>query len=457
MAHTPGCSRRSFLKSSGVLAAGAVAIRPALARANPDALALAGGKPAVTMPVKERLPIYRWPQFDQAEKDAVQAALDCDSGSVYHYLADLEAKWKQYNQVPFCKTHMNGTSALTAMYFALTRQFKPGTEIMVPSYTFFGAILPMRLFGFVPVFVDVNPKTATLCANHARKVITPRCRAIMGMHSWGLPCEMDHINDFAKEKGLVVIEDCAHAHGASMQGKMVGNHSDLAIYSFQATKVLPGIEGGMGIYHKREDFERAAAFGHYEVCGQYVAGAPTAVNALAPKSDYRRYVGTGLGMKLRMHPLAAAVILKQLEKLDRQNETINSQVRKLNDRICQLPGLSEPVCRADQKRVYYSTNMLLLDEAKAGMTRAAVVKALQAEGVGVGAGNYPENHQCVVYSEPQWWHHTPNVPKVLDGCKEVNARAINVALFRRDAPALVEQYAKAFEKVWAHRDRVAKA
>jgi dTDP-4-amino-4,6-dideoxygalactose transaminase len=439
-----------------MLAAGTVALRPSLARANPAALALAGGKPAVTMSVKERLPIYKWPQYEQAEKDALQAAMDCDSGSIYHYLAELEAKWKKYNQVPFCKSHMNGTSAATSIYFALTRQFKPGTEILVPSYTFFGAVLPMRLFGFVPVFVDVNPKTATLCPNHARKVITSKCRAIMGMHSWGLPCEMDHINDFAKEKGLVVIEDCAHAHGASMQGKMVGNWSDMALYSFQATKVLPGIEGGMGIYHKREDFERATVFGHYEVCGQYVAGTPTAAGALSPKSEYRRYTGTGLCMKLRMHPLAAVLIMKQLEKLDKQNETINSQVRKLNDRICQLPGLSEPVCRPDQKRVYYSTNMLFLDEAKAGMSRAAVVKALQAEGVAASLGSYPENHLNTVYSEAQWWHHKPNLPKVLPGCQEVNSRAINVALFRRDAPALLEQYAQAFEKVWAHRDRVAK-
>ena len=149
--------------------------------------------------------------------------------------------------------------------------------------------------------------------------------------------------------------------------------------------------------------------------------------------------------------------MRQLENLDRQNTIINSQVRKLNDRILHLPGLSEPVCRPDQKRVYYSTNMLFVDEAKAGMSRANIVKALQAEGVSVGIGSYPENHQYTVYKEAQWWHHQPNVPAVLKGCKEVNSRAINVALFRRDAPQLVEQYAKAFEKVWAHRDRVAKA
>ena len=82
-----------------------------------------------------------------------------------------------------------------------------------------------------------------------------------------------------------------------------------------------------------------------------------------------------------------------------------------------MPGLSEPVCRPDQERVYYSTNMLFLDEAKAGMSWAAVVKALAAEGVSIGAGDYPENHKCKIYSEPQWWHHPINVPKVLTAAR----------------------------------------
>jgi perosamine synthetase len=112
---------------------------------------------------------------------------------------------------------------------------------------------------------------------------------------------------------------------------------------------------------------------------------------------------------------------------------------------------AEPVCRKEQDRVYYSTNMLFLDEVKAGMSRDTLIKALQAEGVLVSLGSYPENHNCTIYSESQWWHHPIDVPKVLPGCQEVNSRAINVAFFRTPAPELVEQYVKAFEKVLAHR------
>jgi perosamine synthetase len=453
--------RREFLKSAGTLAAGlylasgnplAGAEEPST-EAKKEVLAVKGGSPAVTYPAEKRAVVFKWPPYGDTEKEAVKAALDCDSGGFYRYGPRLEAKWREYNGVPFAKTHINGTSAITSMFFAL--DLPPGSEIMTPSYTFFGAILPMRLFGYVPVFVDINPHTATFDVEHARKVITPKTRALVAMHSWGLPCEMDLINDFAREHDLIVMEDCAHAHGASMQGKKVGNFGQMGIYSFQATKPLTGIEGGMGVYQNRKHFERATAFGHYEECGTYVPGSPTGAGSLAQDSPYRKYTGTGLGMKLRMHPLAAVILLKQMEKIDKQNAIINTQVRKLNDRICRLPGLSEPVCRKDQDRVYYNGNMLFLDEKQAGISRDKLIKALVAEGVSAFVWEYPENHKFTVYSEPQWWHHPPQIPKTLSGCQEVNSRSFNVPLLRREAPELVEQYINAFEKIWANRKELA--
>ena len=446
-------NRRHFLKVAGAAAAAATLGRTS--HAAEETLAIKGGKPAVTVPLKDRLSVLKWPQYAKAEKDAVMAALECDCGSVYKHLYDLEDKWRTYQGAPFVKSHQNGTSAVMSMFFAL--DLPPGSEIMVPSYTFFGAITPMRFFGLVPVFVDINPRTATFDLEHAKRMLNPKVKAVMPMHSWGQPCEMDHICAWAKEQGLSVLEDCAHSHGASMQGKKMGTFGRMGICSFQGTKPLPGLEGGMGFYQNREDFERATALGHYEACGHFPSGGPMARSVVASDSPYRKYEGTGLGLKLRMHPLAAVLIMKQLETLDARNAMIKRQVRQINDRVCQLPGLFEPFCRPDQQRVYYSTNMLFLDETKAGMSRATVVKALSAEGVGASQGSYPENHKCTIYKEPQWWHHAPVVPDVLPGCQEVNAKAINISLFRQEAPELVEQYVKAFEKVWAHRNELGKA
>jgi dTDP-4-amino-4,6-dideoxygalactose transaminase len=436
-----GTSRRDFLKTTGAVAAGiALSGGAAVAQTPPAPLAIDGGKPAVNFPAERVKTATKWPRFGEEEKQAVWELLELDCGSVYRDLPLLEEEWKAYHDVPFVKAHNNGTSTLTSMFFAL--DLPPGSEILVPSYTFFATILPMRFFGYVPIFVDLNPKTATFDLDYAAKHLTANTRAIVPMHSWGLPCDMDQICDFAKEKGLIACEDAAHAHGASLKGKKMGAWGSIGIFSLQATKPLPAIEGGMGMYQTRELYERAAAFGHYEDPPKFAKDSPNA-----------KYTGTGYGQKYRIHPVAAVIARKQLAKLDEHNTGVRRRVRSLNDRLTQLPGLSEPFCRADAERAYYSSNMLFLDEKKAGMTRAALLKALQAEGVSASSGEYPEQHKYTIYSEEKWWHHKPIIPD-LPGTAEVNRSCIYLPLWYEDVPELVEQYVQAFEKIWAQRDKL---
>lgn len=425
--------------------AGLTLASPAFAQGKSETLALDGGAKTVTFPDKQHADLLRWPRYTDAEKKAVCAVLD--SNKFYEELPAFEKEWQEYLKAPFVKSHMNGTSALTSMFFALSLDLPPGSEIMVPSYTFFATIVPMRFFGFVPIFIDIDPKTACFDLEDAKKKLTKDTRALVPMHSWGMPCEMDKINDWAKEKGLIVCEDAAHAHGASIGGKKVGNFSAMAIYSYQASKVMPLIEGGMGIYSTREYYERATAFGHYEAPSKFPENSP-----------YRKYDGTGFGQKLRMHPLSAAIGRVQLRKLDAGNATVAARVAKLNARLLPLPGLSEPWIRADMKRVYYAINMLLLDTKKAGFNRNQAMKALQAEGVKFGgfASGYPEQHKFFMYSEAKWWHHPIKVPSSLPGTAQINTTALHLPLFYEDAPELDEQYVKAFEKVWARKSKVAK-
>jgi dTDP-4-amino-4,6-dideoxygalactose transaminase len=304
----------------------------------------------------------------------------------------------------------------------------------------------MRFFGYVPIFIDIDPKTACFDLEDAKRKLTPRTRALVTMHSWGLPCEMDLITSWAKEKGLIVLEDCAHAHGASMQGKKMGTWGSMGIYSFQASKPLPAVEGGMGMYQTREYYERAAAFGHYEDPEKFAADSPV-----------HKYIGTGFGQKYRMHPLGAAVARQQLRGLDRQNQVIADNIKQLNRRLCQLPGLSEPVCRPDQHRAYYAGNMLMFDAKRAECSRAALIKALKAEGVRASFWDYPEQHKLTIYSEAKWWHHQPTIPTSMPGNEQVNAGHIFLPSFCGEADELNEQYAKAFEKVWAHRKELPSA
>jgi dTDP-4-amino-4,6-dideoxygalactose transaminase len=410
-----------------------------------ETLAVNGGPKAVTYPADRHAALTKWPRFGAAEKKALHDLIDrvANPTQFYEELPAFEKEWKEYTKSPFVKAHMNGSSALTSMYFAL--DVPAGSEILVPSYDFFSDCLAMRFFGYVPVFVDIDPKTSCFDLDDAKRKLTSETKALVPMHAWGLPCEMDRLQDFAKEKGLILLEDAARAHGASMLGKKMGTWGQMGIFSFQGSKPLPAVEGGMGMYQTREYFERAAAFGHYEDPATFPEDSPV-----------RPYEGTGFGQKYRMHPFAAAVARQQLRGVDERNAVVAKNVRALNERLLQLPGISEPRCRPDQQRVYYYMSMLFLDESKAGFNRDAMLKAIKAEGVPVSTWDYPEQHKLKIYSEAKWWHHQPRIPSSMPGNTQVNSTHFFLPLLHGEAPELIEQYVKAFEKVWAHRAALAR-
>jgi len=437
------CGRRGFLQAGGMALLGAVA--PKLAAGKPranESLALFGGSPAVSVPESRLDELSRWPRYGAEEKRILHELID--NNKFYEELPAFEQEWKEFTGSPYVKAHMNGSSAITSMFFAL--DLPPGSEIMVPSYDFFSDCLAMRFFGYVPNFIDIDPATSCFDLNDAKRKLTAKTKAMFPMHAWGLPCEMDHILEFAKEKGLIVIEDAAHAHGASMQGKRMGTWGVMGIFSFQASKVLPAVEGGMGMYQTREYYERAAAFGHYEDPEKFPADSPV-----------RAYEGTGFGQKYRMHPFAAAVARQELRGLEALIAQVERNIRRLNTPLVELPGLSEPRLRPDQKRVYYYANMLLLDPAKAGFSRDALLKALEAEGVRASSWDYPEQHKLKIYSEAKWWHHPPVIPASMPGNDSVNHNHIFLSHLYDQADDVIAQYVKAFQKVWAHRSQLPNA
>lgn len=429
-------TRRNFLKSSGALAAGMCLTGTHTDSAKGEMLAFKGGPKAVTVPFDDA---SRWPRYGKEEKEAVVELVESPG---YGPIKALEEEWKEYFKLPYCKAHYNGTSAITAMFFALN--LPPGSEIMVPCSTFWATIMPMRFFGLTPIFIDIHPRTLCFDVEDAKRKLTKNTKAMFPVHYLGMPADMDYICDFAEEKGLIVLEDACHAHGASMHGKPMGAWGRMACFSFQASKPLPAIEGGMGNYQNQEDYERASTLGHYE-CPR----------TFPEDSQYHKYGKTGLGLKLRMHPMAAALAQCQLKKLSKRNSDGLAQTRRLNDRLIQLPGLYEQQNRPDVDRVFYAANRFLFNETEAGMSREACIKALQAEGVKVSRSGAQFQCDAPAYHEPEWWHHMPIIADRYPGAEEVNRRGISLPYFTKDVPDLVDQYTHAFEKVWAHRKELA--
>ena len=237
---------------------------------------------------------------------------------------------------------------------------------------------------------------------------------------------------------------CAWAQNASINGKYVGNWGQIGAFSCKGSKMVPAIEGGIANYENREYYERATTFGHYECPGQFPS-----------TSKYRKY-GTGLGLKLRIHPMGAALARCQLRILDRQTEMERQQAHSLNSRLCQLPGISEQAAGPGVKRVYWRCNALFIDPAKAGMSRDAAVRALKAEGVAISNLSYSISHRDAAFKEPEWWHNPPVIPDQLPGLDEAMRTGISLPRFTKPVPELIDQYVAAFEKVWAHRAALGK-
>ena len=309
---------------------------------------------------------------------------------------EFEKAWLEFHKAPFCKTYSSGTGALTSMLFAL--DLPPGSEILVPDDSTWFPVVPMRFFGLVPVWVDINPRTLNIDVEDCKRRLTKNTRAIMPVHWFGLPCDMDHICDFAKEHGLEVVEDASHAHGASLKGRHMGTWGRMSGFSLQASKPLPAIEAGIGMYQNRRDYERAACL--------RALGCVEALLRRQPVSQVP-YHGVGAA-SCGIHPIAAILAKIQLKHLAERNAAGVAQMKRLNDRLTQLPGLSAPHVRPDCQRVYYNRNFLFFDEAKAGMSREACLKALKAEGVHVGAysglGNllhtYPVFQEAAMVAPP---------------------------------------------------------
>ena len=152
-----------------------------------------------------------------------------------------------------------------ALYFILkAMDFPPGSEIVVPAFTFWVVPEMARVAGLTPVFADIDPSTFTLSPRAVERAITERTRAVLPTHLYGLSCDMDPILDLARRHKLKVVEDCAHSLGATYKGQMVGTLGDASFFSFQAFKPLNTYGGGLAWMRDADLARRVGEFADAE-------------------------------------------------------------------------------------------------------------------------------------------------------------------------------------------------
>lgn len=274
--------------------------------------------------------IPAWPQPTGAELDMIDDVLRSGAwgSAAGHYVKDFEAAFAEYQGARHGLACANGTLALVAALGALDLPF--GTEVIVPSYTFFATAAAPAFAGLVPVFCDTAPGTWLMDPDRLESLIGPHTGAIMPVHLSGALCDMDAILAVAHEHGLPVIEDAAQAAGARWRGRGVPV-ADMATFSFQTSKNVPAGEGGIILTDDDDLAERLYA----------------AINVgRAPGGGWYDHVAFGLN--LRLSEMAGAVLTAQLAQHPQQQRVRQANAERLYAALAPVDGIElSPVAYSD--------------------------------------------------------------------------------------------------------------
>lgn len=353
-----------------------------------EKLALLGGER-----VREK-PFPPHPVIGEEEKRAVMEVLQ--SGKLSTFIAhpgesflggekirQFEREFASYHRVKYAVSFNSATAALHGAVVAVG--VKAGEEVIVPPYTFSSTATCALMHNAIPVFVDIKADIFCIDPAGIEQAITPRTRAIIPVHLFGHPTDMNEIMVIAKKHGLMVIEDCAQAPGAIYKGKHVGTIGDCGIFSFTETKNITTGEGGMLITNDDGIAEIARMIrNHGEV--------------ILESQSQRTYRSDILGWNYRMTEMEAAIGIEQLKKLDKLNSRRIELANYLSENLGEVEGLTPPVVYPWARHVYFIFALKYNQDA-ISIPRDLFVKALVAEGIPVGAGYVRPLYLNPIYHE----------------------------------------------------------
>lgn len=281
------------------------------------------------------------PFLDAAEAECVNRALSqgAISGFFGDYLTQFEAEFSRYSD---CEHGVAVNSGTTALHLALvTLGIKPGDEVLVSTLTNMATIFAILYIGAKPVPIDIEEDTLNLDPQLLVRHITSRTRAVLVVHLFGHPVDMDPVVSVAREHGLLVVEDCAEAHGAMYKGRKVGSLGDAGCFSFYANKIITTGEGGMVTFNDLALAERARnlkglAFG-----------------------TANKFMHKEVGFNYRMTNIQAAIGHAQFGKIEQIIARKRAIAAFYSARLAGIAGLRLPVEKAYARSVFWMYHLVL--------------------------------------------------------------------------------------------------
>jgi perosamine synthetase len=355
----------------------------------------------------KKIPVSQ-PFLSSAETDNVNEAMRAGelSGHCGRFLPEFERSFAAFCGSKHGIAVSNGTTAIHLPLAAFN--LKPGDEVLTSTLTNMATFFAVLYQGALPVPVDIEPDTLNMNPELLEALVTPRTKAILVVHLFGHPVDMDPVMAVAKKHNLAVIEDCAEAHGALYKGRKVGSIGDAGCFSFYANKIITTGEGGMvtagdDALASRMRYLKTLAFG-----------------------DKLKFMHKDLGYNYRLTNLQAAVGCAQLGKIDEIIANKRRIASYYSGKLAEVGELQLPVEKPYARNVFWMYHVVL--RKKNLEQRTAIIKFMAEKGIEVREGFIPYNMQDVFIARGL-------VDK--DACPVANSFAYN-SFYLPSGPALPE-------------------
>ena len=365
-------TRRGFIREA---AAGSAALTWLGGHA-PNAFASETAKPALLggAPVHQR-GWSEWPKWRESWEPAVLKVLR--SGKWFRgdggHVAEFEAAYAKLLGAQRCLATASGTTALLVALHVM--DVDAGDEVIVSPYTFVATYNAILINKALPVFADTDPATLTMDPKSIESRITDRTRAVLPVHIYGMPCDMDAINAMARKHKLGVIEDACQAWLAEYKGRKCGNLGDLACFSFQNSKHIPSGEGGAVTGNSDELLDRCHAF--------HNVGRATG----SFKGDKQFFTR---GSNYRMQQFQAVILMQQFDKLVQETARRQENADYLSAQLKQIPGIQPARLPENSRAVWHLYPFRYDAQHFNGLARDKFLKALSAEGIPCSSGYHEQ-------------------------------------------------------------------
>jgi UDP-4-amino-4,6-dideoxy-N-acetyl-beta-L-altrosamine transaminase len=343
-----------------------------------DKLAIHGGTP-----VRNKKIYYGHQCIDEADIQAVADVLRSDYLTCGPKIKELEDKLCSITGAKHATAVSNGTAALHVA--CLAAGIKPGDEVITTPLTFAASANCARYCGAKVVFADVNPDTYNISPESIRQNITDRTKAVVAVDFTGQAVEIDEIRKICDEYNLIFIEDAAHSIGTKYNGRQVGSLADITTFSFHPVKTVTSGEGGAVLTNRDDLYEKIELYKSHGITHD------TDRMAVSGPEGPWYYEQIELGYNYRMTDFQAALLISQLDKLERFSARRKEIVSVYDEAFAEVRGikLQKTIAASDTTRHLY---IIQLEPDKLNCTRREFFDAMSAEGV-----------QCQVHYVPVYW------------------------------------------------------